>query len=128
MNGTNILKIVPLSFMSVSNVYTLFTFSGSNASPAVNLTNLFRIQPPSSGFFAFTVIDPTNNTGSLQIMVTKAVGNDVWTGTNSVVSRWDFNSPNWARNNASADFNSGDFVTFDDTSTPKQTSTSMATS
>lgn len=110
--GTNNLQIVPLSFMNIGDTYTLITYTGPVLSSSA--TNQMKIVPPANGFFSFSLIDPSTTPGTIQIQVLKAVGNDLWTGSNTTA--WDTISTNWLRNNNPANFNDGDVVTFDDTS------------
>jgi len=111
LNGTNTLQIVPVSFMNIGDTYTLITYTGATLPSSA--TNQFRIQPP-SGFFSFAVVDPSTTPGSIQIKVLSAVGNDLWTGATS--STWDTTTTNWTRNGSPVNFNDGDVVTFDDSS------------
>ena len=110
VNGTNTLKIVPLSFMNVGDVYTLITYTGPTL--PVGSSNQFTVVPPNS-FFSFALLDPSTTPGLIQIKVIRAVGNDFWKGNLS--TSWDTTTTNWTRNSNPVNFNDGDFVTFDDT-------------
>ena len=112
LNGTNTLQITPLSFMNVGDTYTLITYTGATLPSSA--TNQLRVTPPNS-FFSFAVVDPSTTPGAIRIQVLTAMGSDVWTGAKSTT--WDTTTTNWTRNGAPANFNDGDVVTFDDTST-----------
>ncbi len=112
LNGTNTLQIAPLSFMNVGDTYTLVTYTGTTLTSSA--TNQLKVVP-SRNFFTFAVVDPSTTPGQIQIKVLTAVGNDIWTGAKS--STWDTTTTNWTRNTAPANFNDGDQVTFDDSST-----------
>lgn len=111
LNGTNTLRITPLAFMNVGDTYTLATYTGTTL-PANATNQLSAIS--SRPFFTFAVVDPSTTPGQIQIKVLTAVGNDTWTGAQS--STWDNTTLNWTRNNTAANFNDGDQVTFDDSS------------
>jgi fibronectin-binding autotransporter adhesin len=111
LNGTNTIQITPLSFLNVGDTYTLITYTGATLPSSA--TNQFRILPP-NGFFSFAVVDPSTTPGAIEIKVLTAVGNDIWTGAKS--STWDNTTTNWTRNGTPANFNDGDVVTFDDSS------------
>lgn len=111
LNGTNTLQITPLSFMNIGDTYTLVTYTG--ATLLSSATNQLKVVS-SRNFFTFVVVDPSTTPGMIQIKVLAAVGNDLWTGANS--STWDNTTTNWTRNSSPANFNDGDQVTFDDSS------------
>lgn len=110
LQGTNTLRIVPLSFMNVGDTYTLLTYTGAAlSSSATNQLKLVVSRP----YFNFSI--DLSTAGSIKIKVLSAVGNDTWTGANS--SAWDTSAINWTRNGNPVAFNGGDAVTFDDSST-----------
>jgi autotransporter-associated beta strand protein len=110
--GTNTLQIAPLSFMSIGDTYTLVTYTGPTLPSSA--TNQLNILPPANGFFSFALVDPSTTPGAIRIQVLKAVGNDFWVGNNS--TNWDTTTTNWTRNASPVNFNDGDVVTFDDSS------------
>jgi fibronectin-binding autotransporter adhesin len=112
LNGTNTLQIAPLSFMNIGDTYTLITYTGATLPSSA--TNQLRVTPPNS-FFSFAVVDPSTTPGTIQIKVLTAMGSDIWTGAKSTT--WDTTTTNWTRNGSPANFNDGDVVTFDDSST-----------
>lgn len=112
LDVTNTLEIDPLTFMSVGDIYTLITYTGTTLpSSATNQVKVISLRP----FFSFSVIDPSTTPGAIEIKVLTAVGNDVWTGAAS--STWDTNTINWTRNAGPVAFIAGDVANFDDTST-----------
>lgn len=111
LDGTNTLEVNPLSFMSVGDIYTLMTYTGTTLpSSAANQLKVVSTRP----FFSFAVVDPSTTPGAIEIQVLAGVGNDVWTGANS--STWDTNTINWTRNSSPVAFLAGDVANFDDTS------------
>lgn len=121
VNGTNTLQITPLGFMNIGDTYTLITYTGTTL-PA-SATNQLKATSTRS-FFTFAVVDPSTTPGQIQIKVLSAVGNDIWKG--NVSSTWDNTTTNWTRNNNPVNFNDGDQVTFNDSSTVTNVSISGA--
>ncbi len=120
--GTNILLIVPLSYMNVGDVYTNIQYAG--ALPGT-ITNNLRVVSGRAGF-AFHIVDPGTTPGFIEIQVDSALGNDFWTGAAS--ANWDTSANNWTRNGGAVSFNNNDYVNFDDSSSVNNVNLSGALS
>ncbi|HEV2328059.1 MAG TPA: autotransporter-associated beta strand repeat-containing protein, partial [Verrucomicrobiae bacterium] len=111
LSGSNTLVISPITFMNVGDQYTVIQYAGAPFPSSI--TNNLGVISTKAGF-SFSIVDPGTTPGAIKVQVVTALGNDFWTGAAS--STWDTSSINWTRNGNPANFNSGDFANFTDTS------------
>jgi fibronectin-binding autotransporter adhesin len=110
LTGSNIFRISVFDHLSVSNIYTLITYTG--VTNGVD-TNHIVIVPPVFGY-VLELIDPVTTPGSIQIRVRQAIGFDFWTGGDLVnPTLWDTVTLNWEQNGPTT-FASNNFACFSD--------------
>jgi len=111
MTGSNVFRISVFDHLSLSNVYTILSYTGTTNGVD---TNHIVIVPPPFGY-QFSLINPATTPGTIQIMVAQAIGFDFWTGSDPVhPTFWDTaTTTNWDQNGPNS-FKSNDFACFSD--------------
>lgn len=109
--GTNVLQIIPASFMNVGDQFTVVQYGGTALPAAV--TNNLGVVSTRAGF-TFALVNPATTPNAIKIQVVNALGNDFWTGVAS--ASWDTNTLNWTRSGNAVNFNNNDYANFTDSS------------